>query len=110
EHFKVGSGEGASAWMSGPMLWIMLGFVALTMAISHFLPKLTKAIPGSLAAIIVVTLIVVGLGVDTPVVGDLASIAGGLPEFHVPAVPLAWGTLAIIFPYALIMAAAGLIE
>ncbi len=53
---------------------------------------------------------VIGLGIDVPRVGDLASIEGGLPLFHIPAVPLTCETLKIILPYALILAAIGLIE
>ena len=98
------------AWMEGQALYLMLGLVCLTMAIIHFLPRLTKAVPSSLAAIIVVSLLVIGLGLDTKVVGDVASIAGGFPQFHIPSVPLNWETLTIIFPYAVILAAIGLIE
>ncbi len=108
--FKIEDAGGAMQWLQGIPLWIMLGLVVLTMAIIHYLPKLTRAIPSSLAAIIVVTLIVIGLQMDSRTVGDMASIAGGLPSFHVPAVPLNWETLYIIFPYAVILAAIGLIE
>jgi len=88
----------------------MLGFVALTMAIIHFLPKFTKAIPGSLTAIVAVSAITIGLQIPTKTVGDLASIAGGLPSFHIPMVPLSLETFYIILPYAIIMALVGLIE
>ncbi len=98
------------AWLEGQQLYMLLGLVALTMAIIHFLPRLTKAIPSSLVAIVVVSLLVVGLSLDTKVVGDVASISGGLPEFHIPMVPLAWETFTIILPYAVILAAIGLIE
>ncbi|MCP4995055.1 MAG: SulP family inorganic anion transporter [Gammaproteobacteria bacterium] len=108
--FKIEDASGAMQWLQGIPLWIMLGLVVLTMAIIHYLPKLTRAIPSSLAAIIVVTLIVIGLQMDSRTVGDMASIAGGLPSFHIPAVPLNWETLYIIFPYAVILAAIGLIE
>jgi SulP family sulfate permease len=101
---------GQSQWLEGSALWTMLGLVVMTMAIIHFLPKLTKAIPSSLAAILAVTLVVIGLNMESRTVGDLASIAGGFPEFHIPMVPLSWETLAIIFPYAVILAAIGLIE
>jgi SulP family sulfate permease len=74
------------------------------------LPNLTKAIPSALAAIIVVSLAVILLGMDSRTVGDLASIAGGLPEFHIPMVPFNLETLWIILPYAIILAAIGLIE
>ncbi|MEM9103329.1 MAG: SulP family inorganic anion transporter [Pseudomonadota bacterium] len=98
------------SWMPGNELGIMIGLVLLTMAIIHFLPKLTTAIPSSLAAIITVTLIVVFFSVDTRTVGDVASIEGGFPEFHIPQVPLTFETLQIIFPYSLILATIGLIE
>ena len=73
-------------------------------------PKLTKLIPAPLAAIAVVTAVVIGFGIEVPRVGDLASLSGGLPPFAIPAVPLTLETLVIIFPYALILAAIGLIE
>ena len=98
------------AWMDGNALYMMVGLVALTMAIIHFLPKLTTAIPSSLAAIIVVTGIAIAFNLDTNTVGDVAGIAGGLPEFHIPMVDLNWETLSIIFPYSLILAAIGIIE
>ncbi len=98
------------AWLEGQQLYMLCGLVLLTMAIIHFLPRLTTAIPSSLAAIVVVSLLVVGMSLDTKVVGDVASIKGGLPQFHIPAVPLNWETLAIIFPYAVVLAAIGLIE
>ena len=98
------------AWMAGNELFVMLGLVALTMAIIHFLPKLTTAIPSSLAAIIVVTGITIVFNMDTRSVGDVAGIAGGFPEFHIPMVDVSWETLTIIFPYSLILAAIGIIE
>ncbi len=108
--FQTTDESGASQWMQGNELWIMLGLVALTMAIINYLPRLTKAVPSSLAAIVVVSLMVIGLGLDTKTVGDIASIAGGLPEFHIPMVPLNWETFKIILPYAVVLAAIGLIE
>jgi len=98
------------AWIAPDKLAIMFGLVFATMAIIRFLPLLTKAIPSSLAAIVVVSLAVIGLNIDTKVVGDIASIAGGLPTFHLPVVPFNFETLTIIFPYAMILAAIGLIE
>ncbi|KAA3606173.1 MAG: SulP family inorganic anion transporter [Calditrichaeota bacterium] len=107
---KVQGVDGNLEWMTGMPLFTMLGLIALTMAIIHFLPKFTKAVPASLMAIIVVTLIVLGLNLDTRVVGDMASVGGGFPEFNIPMIPFTWETLTIIFPYALILAAIGLIE
>lgn len=98
------------AWLQGSGLYLMLGLVALTMIIIHFLPKFTSAIPSSLAAIIIVSGLVIAFNLDTKVVGDVASIGGGLPDFHIPSVPFTWETLAIIFPYSLVLAAIGLIE
>jgi SulP family sulfate permease len=108
--FKVPDANGVEQWMSGNPLWIMLALVGLTMFIIHFLPKLTKAVPSSLAAILIVSLLAIGLDMDIRSVGDIASIAGGLPEFSIPSVPLTLETLYIITPYALILATIGLIE
>ena len=98
------------AWMTGEALYTLLGLVVLTMAIIHLLPRFTKALPSSLVAIVTVTLIVMYFDVDTKVVGDVASIAGGLPSFGIPTVPFTFETLFIILPYAIILAAIGLIE
>jgi SulP family sulfate permease len=110
ESFKIKDAAGVSHWLAGESLWLMLGLVALTMAIIQYLPKLTRAIPSSLAAIVTVSAIVIGLGLESRTVGDMASIAGGLPEFHIPMVPFTLETLWIILPYAFIFAAIGLIE
>lgn len=109
-HFKTVSADGATTWMSGSALAIMLGLIAVTMAIIYLLPRLTKAIPSTLAAIAVVSFGVALFNIDTKTVGDLGSIAGGLPTFHLPNVPFNLDTLKIVFPYALILAAIGLIE
>ncbi|UCE76975.1 MAG: SulP family inorganic anion transporter [Gammaproteobacteria bacterium] len=110
QHFQVTSAEGVKEWLSGEALMLFAGLIVLTMAIIHLLPKLTGAFPASLAAIIAVSLLVLGLDLDTATVGDLASIKGGLPAFHVPAVPFNFETLMIILPYSFILAAVGLIE
>lgn len=98
------------AWLEGAQLNMLLGLVCLTMAIIYFLPRITKALPSSLVAIMVVSLLVLGLDLDTRVVGDIASIKGGLPSFHIPSVPFNWDTFFIILPYSVILAAIGLIE
>uniref|UniRef100_A0A1S7LFF3 Putative sulfate permease and related transporters (MFS superfamily)[ybaR] n=1 Tax=Magnetococcus massalia (strain MO-1) TaxID=451514 RepID=A0A1S7LFF3_MAGMO len=108
--FQIEDANGAMQWLSGDAMWIMCGLVVLTMAIIHYLPKFTMAIPSALAAILSVSLLVIFVGIESRTVGDMASIAGGLPEFHIPLVPLNWETLTIIFPYAVILAAIGLIE
>ncbi len=107
EQFKLsGSGE----WMSGFPLMLMIGLVILTMAIIKFLPKLTTAVPSALVAILTVSFLVIVGNLDTRTVGDMASISGGLPEFHLPLVPINWETIMIILPYSAIMAGVGLIE
>ncbi|UII30603.1 SulP family inorganic anion transporter [Fulvivirga ulvae] len=108
--FKIEDENGAEHWLQGEPLFIMLGLVMVTMAIIHFLPKLTKAFPSSLAAILSISALVIFAGIPTKTVGDIASIAGGLPEFHLPLVSINWETIKIIFPYSLIMALVGLIE
>ncbi len=97
-------------YLSQNELLLMIGLVLLTMLIIWGLPKITKFIPSSLAAIIVVSGVVIGFGIDTKTVGDIASIKGGFPPFNVPSIPLTWETFTIIFPYALIVAGVGLIE
>ena len=98
------------AWLEGSALYLLLGLVFLTMLIIHFLPYLTRAIPSSLAAILVVSFLVFWLELDTRVVGDIASIKGDFPTFHLPAVPFTIETLLIILPYSVVLAAIGLIE
>ena len=102
--------NGQSTWISGEALYVMLGLVVLTVAIVMFVPKLTKAVPASLIAIIIVFLLVYFFGIETKTVKDIASISGGFPPFHIPNVPVNWETLKVIFPYSLIMAAVGLTE
>ena len=106
EQFKDVSG----AWLTGTSLYILLGLVALTMVIIWGLPKLTKVIPASLTAILVVFGIVWSFGIDTKTVGDMASIQGGFPPFHIPNIPLNVATFMLILPYSVIVAGVGLIE
>lgn len=109
EQFKtVVNGE--SAWLSGAPLYIMGGLVALTIAVVLGFPKITKAIPASLVAIIVVFAVVLGFGIETKTVQDIASVQGGFPPFHIPNISLSFETLKIILPYSLIMGAVGLTE
>ncbi len=117
--FKVPDANGVLTWLPQDQLILMLGLVALTMAIIHFLPKLTTAFPSSLAAILTVTAFVVYFELDTRNVLDFlksmsgdehATIAGNLPSFAIPSVPFNLETLSIILPYSFILAAVGLIE
>lgn len=107
---NTGHGVGGGEWLSGMPLYLMLGLTALTMAIIWVMPKISKVVPAPLVGIFVVAALVIGFGLEVPRVGDLASIQGGLPSFHLPAVPLNLETLEIILPYAVILAAIGLIE
>ncbi len=108
--FQVLDAEGVKVWMTGWPLAKMLGLVALTMAIIWVMPKITSFVPAPLAGIGIVAALVIATGIDVPRVGDLASIEGGLPQFHIPMAPLTLETLEVVFPYALILAAIGLIE
>lgn len=110
DQFKTANEAGQLVWMSGEPLYTFLGLVLLAMAIIWGLPKLTKIVPASLTAILAVFGIVAVLGIDTKTVGDIASISGGFPPFHIPLINLNWETLSLIFPYAAIMAGVGLIE
>ena len=110
EQFKIVDVNGTVAWLQGSSLYIMAGLTALTIAIVYFFPKITKVVPASLVAILVVFGIVLGFGINTKTVSDIANISGNLPSFHIPKIPFSLETLQIIFPYALIMAGVGLIE
>ena len=102
--------DGSGSWLSGTALYTFLGLVLLTMLIIWGLPKLTKGIPASLTAILVVFGVVAFLGIETKTVGDIASIEGGFPPFHIPGVPFNLESISLIFPYAAIVAGVGLIE
>ena len=104
--FKTPGGD----WMTGDALYMLLGLVLLTMLIIWGLPKISKALPASLIAILVIFGLVFAFNIDTKTVRDIASIKGGFPPFHIPAIPFTFETLKLIFPYALIMAGVGLIE
>jgi SulP family sulfate permease len=104
-HFKTGG-----QWMAGAELLTMLAVVAATMAVIYLTPRFTKAVPATLVGILLATAGCALLGIDTKTVGDLGSIAGGLPSFAVPEVPWKLETLRIVFPYALVLAGVGLIE
>ncbi|ASW74655.1 sulfate permease [Chryseobacterium piperi] len=110
EQFKMTDSNGVVSWLQGASLYNMAGLTALTIGIVYFFPKITKAVPASLIAIIIVFALVFGLGIHTKTVGDIGHISGNLPQFHIPKVPFSLETLNIIFPYALIMSGVGLIE
>ncbi len=108
--FKFKDDNGVQTWLQGEQMITMLGLIFLTMAIIYFLPKITKMIPSALGAILIIFGVTEFFGIETRNVGDMASIAGGLPEFHIPVVPLSFETFMIILPYAVLMSLVGLIE
>ncbi|WP_250511283.1 SulP family inorganic anion transporter [Caballeronia sp. GACF4] len=109
EHFKRATPQG-EVWLQGTPLMVMSGLVALTMLIVYLLPRITKAVPPALVAILSIGLISQLLDLPTRTLGDMAHIAGAFPSFHLPAIPLDLDTLRIVFPYALLMAIVGLLE
>ena len=111
--------EYVSSFMTGTELYIMLGLVALTMAIIWVLPKITKKLPASLTAILITTFLVVITGLDVSTVGSYIIEGGGTGlkgEFPTPNtelwqnLPFNLDTLTFILPYAFLAASVGLIE
>jgi SulP family sulfate permease len=112
---------GEKVWLQGNALYFMIGLVALTMMIMWGLPKIkaAKKLPEALIAILVVSAIAIFANLDVATVGSFIKDGGGeglKGGFPVPVletfsnIPLNWATLKFIFPYALILAAIGLIE
>jgi len=117
------TGEFLKEYISGTPLYVMIALVLLTMAIMHFLPKITKVVPAALTAIVVVSAIAIFFFPEVSTVKSFifdgsnglvtGGVEGGLPSFQADVftlIPLNWETLVLIFPYALILAAVGLIE
>jgi len=121
EQFYVGHGDEKHLLDQAPLL-IMFGMIAITMAVSAFLPKLTKAVPATLAAIVSVTLISFFLDKSgifhsrtvldfvTGMDPTKTTIAASLPSFAIPHVPFDWASIKLILPYSVLAAAVGLIE
>ena len=108
--FKVPNELGEQVWMQGNQLSIMLALVIVTMLIIWLLPKVTKVIPSSLAAILAVFAITYFLQIDTKTVGDIASVQAGFPPFNIPQIPFTFDRFMTLLPYAFIVAGVGLIE
>jgi len=113
--------DGEKVWLTGNDLYLMLGLVALTMFIMLGLPKLkyTKKFPEALIAIIVVSAVAIFFNFDVATVGSFIrdgggeGLKGGLPTLHLETfskIPFNWATIKFILPYAVILAAIGLIE
>jgi len=113
---QLGMFQSGGEWLEIGAMLTMLGLVALTMGIMFVLPKITKIIPDALVAIIVVSILVIFGDIDTQTVksfivaGGGEGIKAGLPSFNIPMIELNLETLGFITPYALILAAIGLIE
>ncbi len=90
--------------------WHSYALVAGGLAIIYLFPRITKAVPSPLVAILVLSAISIGIGLPVNTVGDMGSLPEGLPSFALPSVPLSWETLRIILPYSVTMAAVGLLE
>jgi sulfate permease, SulP family len=110
QHLRVHTPGGSTTWLPAPALAIMLALIAVTAAVTVLLPGLTRVIPSALAGILAATACALAFGIRTRTVGDLASIHGTLPPFHLPHVPLTLETLRIVLPYALILSTIGLVE
>jgi SulP family sulfate permease len=110
QHFHRRTANGTEVWLAPAGLLIMLGLVAVTVTVTVFLPRLTRAFPSALAGILAATATALVLAIKTRTVGDLASIQGALPRFHIPQVPYTFDTLRIILPYAVVLAVIGLVE
>ena len=113
--------EGEKVWLQGSELYLMAGLVGLTMLIMWGLPKmkLTKKLPEALIGILTVSTLAILFNFDVATVGSFIrdgggeGLKGGLPVFQLELfskVPFNWETIKFIFPYALILAAIGLIE
>src|SRR5690554_5528449 len=109
EQFKINTGSGIE-WLQGTSLYIMLGLVVLTILLVYLIPKISKALPATLIAIVLVFAVVHGFKIDTKIVQDIASVSGSLPPFHIPQIPFTFETFKIILPYAMLMAGVGLLE
>ena len=92
---------------AGPAVY---GLIALGLAVIYLLPRLTRAVPSPLVAIVVLTCVTVAMKLDVPRVADLGQLPHSLPVFGLPQVPYSWETLAVIAPVALALAAVGLLE
>lgn len=114
KQFTFVNSMGHSEWLSGSALYTMLALVALAMIITHYLPRITTAIPSALTAIVVVSVIVISTHMHTRVVQDMMhgnTLTGAiLPQFHVPHFTFNWNKLQVIFSYAFVLAVIGLSE
>ncbi len=90
--------------------WHTYAMIAAGLAIIYGFPRITRAVPSPLVAILVLSAIGIGMGLPVNTVGDMGQLPEGLPSLALPQVPLTLETLGIILPYSLTMAAVGLLE
>ncbi|PAV27995.1 sodium-independent anion transporter [Virgibacillus profundi] len=90
--------------------WLMYALVALTLAIIYLFPRITKAVPSTLVAIVVVTVIAIFGNINVGTVGDMGALTQQLPVFLIPSIPFSLETLMIILPYSFSLAIVGLVE
>ncbi|MFE8698862.1 SulP family inorganic anion transporter [Cytobacillus sp. FJAT-53684] len=90
--------------------WVMYAMVAGALAIIYLFPRITKAVPSPLVAIIVITIIAIMTKSDVKTVGDMGNLTSALPTFFIPDVPFNLETLKIIFPYSIALSIVGLLE
>ena len=90
--------------------WIMYALVAATMIIVKYFPKISSAIPSGLVAIVVISVLVITMDLDTKRVGDLANISGSLPSFALPTLHINMESILLVLPYSILVALVGLIE
>jgi len=90
--------------------WHTYAMITAGLAIIYLLPRVTKAVPSPLVAIVVLAIASIALGLPVRTVGEMGELPDGLPSLAWPQVPLNWETLRIIFPFSLTMAAVGLLE
>jgi SulP family sulfate permease len=113
---QMGMLKSGGSWLQGEAMYTMLGLIALTLAVLFAVPKIHSKAPGALISILVVTAVVVFAGIDTSTVLSFIQqnggegVKAGLPTFAIPSVPFNLITLKFIMPYAVILAAIGLIE
>ncbi|HEY9637692.1 MAG TPA: SulP family inorganic anion transporter [Coleofasciculaceae cyanobacterium] len=90
--------------------WQMYVMVAATLAIVYLFPRITKAVPSPLVAIVVMTIAAISMNLPIRRVGDIGAITATLPSFHIPHISLSLETLSIILPYSLPLAIVGILE
>ena len=92
----------------GNYILLVLGIFGV--GVIYLFPKITKAIPSPIVAIISITVIVQVFGIDIQMLGDMGKITKELPSFAIPSVPFNLETLNIILPYAISVALVGIVE